>query len=109
MSWSVITSDITASAGDSYFCDGTTSINVTLPASASLGDTFTVYAIDTGGWAIVQTAGQQLRYQGNLSTMGTTGGLLGDRMGLHVSNTVTLTYCNGIWEVTSYQGPLSLV
>lgn len=106
MSWNILTNDITATAGDSYFCSGTSTINITLPGSASLGDSFSVYATSSSGWAIVQSVGQQSRCGQIFSTAGSTGGLSSSS----ACDTVTLTYCsaNGIWEATSYQGNVNV-
>lgn len=106
MNWNILTSDTTATAGSGYFCSGTSTINITLPASASLGDSFYVYAASPSGWTIVQSAGQQSRCGQFFSTIGETGGISSS----NACDAITLTYCsaNGIWEGASYQGNINV-
>lgn len=106
MSWTILTSDTTATAGSSYFCSGTSTVNITLPASASLGDSFSVYATSSNGWAIVQSVGQQSRCAQFFSTIGSTGGISSS----NACDAITLTYCssNGVWEATVYQGNINV-
>lgn len=100
MNWSIITSDITATAGDAYFCNGSSIVNITLPTSANLGDTFFVYSLNDAGWNIVQASGQQIRSTRFLSTLGTTGGMYSN----NTTDSATFVYSNGIWEVTTSVG-----
>lgn len=106
MNWSVLTSDTTAVAGNAYFCSGTATLNITLPTSASVGDTFTVYAVNPFGWVIVQGTNQQIRVNQLSSTAGPTGGVSSSSP----CDTITLTFCtaSGVWEGTSFLGNINV-
>lgn len=106
MNWNVITSDITAEIGNAYFCNGSETINITLPTTASLGDSFCVYAVNPLGWVIVQGTNQQIRCDQLTSTAGPTGGVSSSSP----CDTVTLTFCtaSGLWEATNFSGNINV-
>lgn len=106
MNWSVITGNATAVAGTAYFCSGSTALNITLPTSPSLGDSFTLYSVSDYGWTIVQGAGQQIRCNNVFSTIGSTGGAAT----YNACKSITLTYCsdNGVWEATNVLGNIDV-
>ncbi|MGL5263058.1 MAG: hypothetical protein ACRDAI_00530 [Candidatus Rhabdochlamydia sp.] len=106
MGWNILTDDISAKAGESYFCSGTTTIKITLPESTTLGDSFSVYAINSSGWVIVQLDGQKARCAQFFSTDGPKGGISSSS----ACDAITLTYCsdNKVWEATSYQGNVNV-
>jgi len=49
MSWSVVTTGQTAADSTGYFCNNAGGVTVTLPATASVGHTFEVCAMNAGG------------------------------------------------------------
>lgn len=89
ISWSVEVAGFTAAAGNGYFCNGGATLSVALPAVSSVGDTFTVVAMNAAGWQITQAAGQFIRVGNDVSTTG-VGGNIGSTA---IGDTVTLV-CN---------------
>ena len=60
--WSVVTGTTqNLIANEGYFANNAGGVTFTLPATASVGDTFAVSAINAGGWTVVQNAGQDIR------------------------------------------------
>lgn len=73
-SWSTITANQSAVAGEGYFVTAN-AVDVALPATSAVGDSFQV-SLDGGtSWTITQAAGQQI-FIGNTSTTAGTGGSL---------------------------------
>jgi hypothetical protein len=71
--WTVVTTAQTLAAGNGYFANSASQLTFTLPATAAVGDTYQVCAVNTGGWITAQAAGQQI-FMGNTSdTSGATG------------------------------------
>lgn len=102
-SWSVITGDQSAVAGNGYFCNKAGTLALALPATSAVGDTIEVSNINTAtGVQFTQASGQQI-YIGNTSTtLGATGTLtstaVGDSLRIVCSATDT------IWRVVSGWG-----
>lgn len=80
-SWSVITANQTAVTFHGYFVNGGSRVDLTLPATSSVGDTFTV--VDKGGnlFRILQAAGQVVKFQNSSTTIGTGGSLTSQVIG----------------------------
>jgi hypothetical protein len=74
-SWSVITANQMAVAFHGYFINGGSRVDITLPVTSSVGDTFEL--VDKGGnlWRILQAAGQQIKYKNSSSTLGSSGSI----------------------------------
>ena len=58
-----------------YFTNGSSPVQITLPASSAVGDTFAVYSLNSNGWEILQQAGQNIMFGNQTTTTGTSGGL----------------------------------
>lgn len=84
LSWSVVTTATTSiAASEGIFCNRGAGVTVTLPASAAVGDTFQVYAMNAGGFTINYGAGQSIRIGTSVSTT-TSGTLSSVNIGDHV-------------------------
>jgi len=82
MSWSTITTSTQAIVLDNgYFANNGGGVTFTLPASANLGQTFSVVSINAGGWTIAQRAGQAIRFGSQITTTGTGGSLASTAIG----------------------------
>ena len=73
--WIVVTTDQTLVHNEGYFANGGGNLNFTLPATASVGDTFQVVAMSAGGWTIAQNAGQSIGIANLTTTVGTGGSI----------------------------------
>jgi len=62
-------------AGNGYIANNAGVVTFTLPASASIGDTFIVTGKGAGGWAIAQNAGQTINIGSSSTTTGAGGSL----------------------------------
>jgi hypothetical protein len=98
--WSVITANQTAVAGNGYFDNKAGTLALALPATSAVGDTFEVVNINTAtGTQITQAAGQQIFIGSTSTTLGAGGSLtstaLGDTLRL-VCRTANTT-----WQVTN--------
>lgn len=91
--WSVIVADQTVANGNGYFCNGASTLELTLPAVSNVGDTFKVAAMNANGWKIIQGAGQYIQYGNQTTTVGAGGTLATTQIGdtaefvCHVANT----------------------
>lgn len=87
------------------FCNNGAGVTVTLPATAAVGDTFKVVAMDAAGWVIAQQTGQTIQ-MGDIATTTTTGTItstaIGDWIELvcNVANTDFMAYFSQGGEVT---------
>lgn len=74
--WEVITAATkTIVVEHGYFANRGAGVTFTLPATASVGDTFIISAINAGGWTIAQNASQTIK-MGNQDTAAGVGGSL---------------------------------
>jgi len=73
--WVVVTTDQTLVHNEGYFANGGGNLNFTLPATASIGDTFQVVAMSAGGWTVKQNAGQSIGIANLTTTVGTGGSI----------------------------------
>lgn len=74
--WQVVTTDQTASDNQGYFTNAAGNVNIALPATSLVGDTFEVCQMSsTGSWTITQAAGQSITILNVTSTVG-VGGLV---------------------------------
>lgn len=65
----------TIAANTNYIANNAAPVVFTLPATAAVGDTFTITGKGAGGWQIAQNAGQTI-YFGDVATTTGTGGSL---------------------------------
>ncbi len=106
-SWSVITANQVAVTFMGYFVNGGSRVDVTLPATSSVGDTFIL--VDKGGnlWRVLQAAGQQIKYKNSSTTLGSGGSLTSQLVG--DSATFVCAVANTEWWVTDSIGTLVVV
>jgi hypothetical protein len=71
--WAVTTSSQTLAENAGWFANGGGNLNFALPAIASVGDTYEIVAMSTGGWTITQAAGQSISIGPLTSTVGVGG------------------------------------
>jgi hypothetical protein len=81
INWSVINADTPGVANQGYFVNDPGNINISLPATSEVGDTFSISEINTGTWTITQSAGQQIRLGNAQSTLGAGGSLVSSAPG----------------------------
>jgi hypothetical protein len=105
--WSVKTLDFTAVTLNGYFTNGGLRINVQLPATSAVGDTFAVSDYGGNGWEIVQATGQQIRF----GTSSTTSGATGSLQSIHAGDSVFVVcvVANTIWQVVNSVGNITVV
>lgn len=73
LTWFVITANQMAVTQQGYFTNGGSTVQVTLPNTSLVGDTFVVSAINSNGWKVVQGAGQQILIGNQNTTLGASG------------------------------------
>jgi hypothetical protein len=73
LTWSVIVANQMAITQEGYFTNGGSRVEVQLPNTSVIGDTFVVSAINSNGWRITQGAGQNIRLGNQVSTTGVSG------------------------------------
>ena len=105
--WSVITANQMAVTFNGYFVNGGSRVDVTLPSTSDVGDTFIV--VDKGGnlWRILQAAGQTIRYKNSVTTTGVGGSLTAQVRG--DSATFVCSVANTEWWVTDSIGTFVVV
>lgn len=104
-SWSAITSNQSAVAGEGYFVTSG-AVDLALPSTSAVGDSFQV-SLDGGtSWTISQAAGQQI-FIGNTSTTAGTGGSLASTAQGDVVELVCRV-ANTEWRVVDVVGNISV-
>lgn len=73
LTWSVITMDQTAVTQEGYFTEGASRVQVMLPNTSVVGDTFVVVAKNSNGWRVTQNSGQSIKFGDQVSSTGGTG------------------------------------
>ena len=106
MSWSVVTTGQTAADSTGYFCNNAGGVTVTLPATASVGHTFEVCAMNAGGWTIAQNAGQQIFIGDDSTTAGVGGSLASTGIGDWV--TLVCNVADTSWFCKTEQGNITV-
>jgi hypothetical protein len=109
LTWSVITDstdDLEASNG--YFANNATSVTFTLPATASVGDTFEVVAMHASGtFIIAQNAGQTIQVGNTATTTGAGGTITSTDIGDWIQIVCNVTDTG--FHANVKQGNLTLV
>ena len=72
-SWTVTTTSQTLADNKSWFANGGSALAFALPATASVGDTYEIVAMNAAGWTITQGAGQSISIGPLTSTVGVSG------------------------------------
>jgi len=106
-SWSVITANQVAVTFMGYFVNGGSRVDLTLPATSSVGDTFIV--VDKGGnlWRILQASGQYIKYKNSTTTIGASGSLTSQVIGDSI--TLVCAVANTEWWVIDSIGTMVVV
>src|SRR6185369_3874936 len=73
LTWFVITGNQMAITQEGYFTNGGARVQVLLPNTSSVGDTFVVSTINSNGWRVTQGAGQTIHFGNQNTTTGATG------------------------------------
>lgn len=112
--WSVITTNTTASASNGYITNSASLITVTLPSTGVIGDTIRVLvANDTdyggGGWKIAQPTGHQIFFGTSSTTLGTSGYLQSSATGDSIELVCILAGTSAVWTVVSSIGNITVV
>jgi hypothetical protein len=100
--YTVETSSFSLVANNGYITNGGSLVVATLPAAATVGQTFIVTNISASGWQIAQNAGQVIQIGDESTTSGVTGYLQSNNIG----DTVTFicTVVNTNFQVISMMG-----
>lgn len=103
--WASITGNTTAATGNGYFVTSN-AVQVALPASSALGDTFQVCLAGGTSWTITQAAGQQIFFGSSSTTLGATGSLVSTAQG----DTIELVCraANTTWQVVDVIGNITV-
>ncbi len=96
----------TIAAYNAYFANNAGLVTYTLPATATVGDTFVVSYQGVGGWAIDQNSGQSIVF-GNATTTPTTGSLASSAAGDTV--TIVCRETDTVFQVISSMGNIIVV
>lgn len=108
MIWSVISSATQAiTIQNGYFANRGAGVTFTLPATAEVGDTFSLSAINAGGWTLAQNAGQTIHFGNQDTTTGVGGSLATTAIGDTI--TVVCSVQNTDFVVISSIGNITFV
>lgn len=102
MNWQVVTTDQTGTDNTGYIVDTAGNVNVALPATSSIGDTFEVNSIGAGTFTITQAAGQQVVVGSLTTTLGAAGTIVGTGIGNWIQ--LTCYQANNLWIASVKQG-----
>ena len=108
--WSVITANQSAVAGNGYICNKASTLVLTLPASGAIGDLIEVTGINTAlGWQIAQNANQQIFYGTSSTTLGATGTLTSSAIRDSIKIVCVVAGASTVWNVISSIGNITVV
>lgn len=108
MTWSTVTGTTQAIVADNgYVANNAAVVTFTLPATASVGDTFIIEGLGAGGWSIAQNAGQLIHLGSSVSTTGTGGSVSSTNQ--YDAVTVNCIVANTTWTVRNAVGNLTIV
>lgn len=107
--WAVTTIDAPIVVNNGYIANKVGLLTMTLPATASVGDTIAITNINTAvGWRIAQNANQKINVGSSSTTVGAAGYVEATALG----DTVTLVCIVGgastFWQATSMVGNLTI-
>jgi hypothetical protein len=108
LTWQVVNTSFTASAGNGYIVLSGPGSSFTLPATAAVGNVIAFVANDTATtFSILQTAGKQIRFGNKLTTAGAGGSITSAEDG--ASLILVCTVANTNWSVIDSVGNFSIV
>lgn len=106
LTWSVINANTAALSNNGYFVNNTGNIDISLPATSSIGDVIEISEISTGTWTLTQAASQQIRLGAYQTTLGTSGSLISTQPGDSIK--LTCYAANSLWVSTSSTGNITI-
>ncbi len=102
------TASVTMTTNRGYTADaGASLITFTLPVASAIGDFLEIVYKGAGGWSIAQTAGQQIQFGVNSTTVGVGGSLSSNAVGDCIR--LRCSTANLLWTVVSAVGTLTYV
>jgi len=105
--WSVITSSQAAVASEGYFANGGGVVDLSLPATSAVGDTFEVADMGGNGWSVSQGAGQTIQMASTATTTGAGGSLASTAIGDWIQ--LVCTVANTDWIACAKSGNITIV
>jgi len=75
VTWSTVTTNTAMVTFNGYVTNSASPLTMTLPATAAVGDQFSVTGLGAGGWVIAQNAGQSIIAGTQSTTVGVGGSL----------------------------------
>jgi hypothetical protein len=106
--WVVVAGTAQAmSVNTGYTSNNAGLVTLTMPPTASVGDTLVVTGLGAGGWTIAQNAGQLINVGSNATTTGIAGSI--SSTNAFDSITFTCVVANTTWVTRSEVGNLTLV
>jgi hypothetical protein len=79
--WNTYTTSQILEDSNGYMANSAGLLKFALPTTSSVGDTYQIIAMDTGGWMITQSAGQQIRIGNTTTTSGVVGSVSSSNQG----------------------------
>jgi hypothetical protein len=108
--WSVITADQSAVAGNGYICNKAGLLTLTLPATSAIGDIIEVTGINTAlGWKIAQNANQQIFFGNQSTTVGITGSLASTAIRDSIKIVCVVSGASSVFNVLGSVGNITIV
>jgi hypothetical protein len=106
--WVVVTTNQTAADSTGYFTNAAGNVNILLPVSSVIGDTFEVCQMSsTGSWTITQSAGQSITLLNLTSTVGAGGSITSTSQGAWII--LTCDVANLHWYASMKEGVATIV
>jgi hypothetical protein len=107
-SWTDVTGTTqTIVAENGYLADRAGGVAFTLPASATIGDTFRIVGVQ-GSWTLAQAANQQIKFGSSATTVGVGGSLASTNAGDCIECVATNTSASTVWRVMSSVGNITV-
>jgi len=98
---------VTMAANSEYYINnGASLVTLTLPASAAVGDTYTIVGQSSGGWIVAEASGQTIHSNGNATTT-TTGTLASTNQ--YNSLVLKCIVANTTFSAVNINGSLTIV
>lgn len=104
--WTVETSSTALVKSNGYFANSASQITFTLPSTTSVGDTYIVSNMNTGGFIVAQNSGQSIQFGNEVTTTGTGGSITSTNKGDTL--TIVCNVENTGFQVISSQGQLTV-
>ena len=81
ISWALYTTNQVLAKNNGYYANSGSVLTFTLPTTATVGDTYVISGVNTGGWIVAQNASQSIRFGNLITTTGTGGSLASTSIG----------------------------